>query len=127
MINSSIDLDNQLVVHVCTGVVTPDEVMEAIRAFYAFDATRDTLWDFTATSEVTVSTADIHRIADLTTSLAQARPDGRTALVATADFTYELSRLYQTLAELAEQTVDVRVFRTVSDAQAWLQSQRPTA
>jgi len=65
-----------------------------------------------------ISSQVVRRVADRFNRADRAREGSRVAIIATTDVHYGLSRMYQ--AFRSEAPVDLRVFRTMDEARAWL-------
>jgi hypothetical protein len=112
-----IDPDARLIRSNATGVVTDDDLRDhqkRLRGDPAFDPRFDQLWDFRAAEVVEVTTAVVHELAGSRSFEAGAKR----ALVAPTDVGFGLARMFQTLHEAAPE--ELRVFRTLDDAKAWL-------
>jgi hypothetical protein len=114
----TIDRVRRLVVTRGRGVISNrdlDDLTSHIRVDPAFDANFRSLADL---REVTAVTVD-----SMATAAAAALPlfnlGTRRAIVAPADVVYESARVFATYAERAGQ--EVRVFRELSEAEAWLE------
>lgn len=124
-INSETQLWANLTVHTCTGTVTVDQVIQTIRSFYEGRPTKNALWDCTRTSLEHLSPLQIRQtVFEVSVynevGLADARIDGRTALVVASPADHALGLLAITLGELEELPFVGDVFYTLEDAQHWL-------
>lgn len=112
----------------CThvGVVQDDEFMAKYQALYAepaFDGSQDILVDLVQAESSPRGASALKMIADL----GRRRHGGgqrvpRIAIVASADLSFGLARMYEGLA--VEVPANVRVFRELSEATAWLDEPR---
>ena len=94
------------------------ELRDILQVFAEIDTLDDSnlrLWDFVGGLDLT--TAELREIADFTADQVP-QPD-RVAIVSAADLGYGLMRMFQAYREDAERA-DIRVFRNVDDARAFL-------
>ena len=59
-------------------------------------------------------------IALVAMQLAPSRFGGRTAIVATSDFTFGLGRMYEAFAEFTDLGFELKIFRSRNEAEIWL-------
>lgn len=104
----------------CSGAVSEGEIIDVISDFYSNDPTRKVIFDLSDANVSSVSAQDIRRIAIFAKDKAHSRPEGMTALVGPGEINFGISRMYQTFAELADQDVEVRIFRDRETALAWM-------
>ena len=107
-----------------TGVVTPDEVREAVDR-----QVREGAWSYSVLYDVRAA-LNVPRPEDvrdlvlyigaLTTKYG---PRGPVALISNSPQFFRIGRAYSTLGELT--ALDVEVFPTVEDAEEWLQRSHP--
>jgi hypothetical protein len=122
MIESRRDEAKGLTVHTCTGAVTQQEVLVAIRSHYDEKPTPHNLWDLREADLTGLVGIDVQKIASFTKAYSPERPSGKTALVSTSDLGFGLARIYQGMASDPKRPVEVKVFRTLEEAMAWCTS-----
>ncbi|MCK4515709.1 MAG: hypothetical protein KAU31_10650, partial [Spirochaetaceae bacterium] len=105
-----------LTIFEATYPVRAEDVMERIAAFYAGNPTRLVLWDFTGMDLASLSLDEVRAIANLAAGRGHDRSGGRTAIVASRNATFGLSRIFQSLLDTADPSVVTRVFRERSEA-----------
>jgi hypothetical protein len=120
-IDWSRDPDTGITTFIVTGSVDGDAFIRTAGEVYAEErGTSHTLhlWDLRALSEPP-STPDVDRIAGF---VRDNRPlvAGKIALVAASDLVYGLARMYEALLDGVP--VDTHAFRTIAEAEHWLQS-----
>jgi hypothetical protein len=93
---------NLLTVHVLTGVILPEEIIEAVKSLYASNPTLHHLWDVTQ--------------ADLT----QINPKALDKIAASSDLGFGFGRMYEAFARVSGQMVEVRSFRSRREAEDWI-------
>jgi hypothetical protein len=120
MVTTTIDTSLDLTIHKCSGSILATDIKEIIEVFYKEKPTLNVLWDFTDTEPSSFGYEDIQNLARSISSIAHSREQGKTALAATSDLSYGLSRMYQTLGDESKQQGKIRVFRSVDEAIAWI-------
>jgi len=100
--------------------VSAEEIKERMAEFYAGNPTRLVLRDFTEIDLSSFSADDVRAIAGLAAERAHGRSGGRTAIVASESVTFGLSRMYQSLLDTADSSVETRIFRNRSEAETFL-------
>ncbi len=102
------------------GVVTAEEMLNVARDFYAGRITKNLVVDRSEGSAVELQASDFELLAKFLTENAKARIGGKTAIVAPGDLGYGISRMAEIIAELAQTPVEIRAFRTLSEAAVWI-------
>jgi hypothetical protein len=120
MIETFVDSKNNLTKHICSGVLTADEIQYEIQQIYKNMPTDNHLWDLLKADPSSLSSADIIKLAELPKKIAPDRKGGKTAIVTIKDIGFGLSRMYAMYAEAAGQSVDIKVFRSMEEAHEWL-------
>jgi hypothetical protein len=121
MIRKSTDEERNLTVQTCTGRVSPREIKDAIEAVYAGEPTLNQLWDMTEADVEDVQTENLRAFARLVSEHGHGRRGGKTAIVSPVDLAFGLSRMYSAMADINEQQILVRVFRSLDEANAWIE------
>lgn len=119
-ITCRVDPQLDLAVFAIEGEMTSEDLVDAVRRFYAQGPTRLILWDMTRGTGRGISTEDYARLARTLKRPAARRPDGRTALVTVHEVDFGLARMFESLALEAGVQVAYRTFRTVAEARRWL-------
>ena len=122
MIENRVEDDRQLTIHICTGAITADHLMQAISDLYDGEPTPNHLWDLREADVSGMSGSEVKEIAFFAKRYAPDRKGGKTAIVSPADVAFGLSRAYEVFADMAHQQVAVRAFRSLEDAERWLAS-----
>lgn len=120
MLEEYVDEENQLTIHVFTGVVSGMDLIEAVKALYASGPTPNHLWDLTEADTSAVKSDDLQEIALIAKQSSPSGRTGRTAIVSTSDLGYGLSRMYSTFAEMSGHSAEVRSFRSRKEAEEWI-------
>ncbi|HEY9051286.1 MAG TPA: hypothetical protein VIQ03_07065 [Gammaproteobacteria bacterium] len=119
-ITKHIDPANDLTSYTVTGKLAAEEVKQVITQFYSGQVTKLVLWDLTNADLSALHKPDIEAIAQTPRTKSQQRIQGKTALVASEDLAFGLSRMYETLTNLEHLPFETHVFRTTTDAMNWL-------
>ena len=122
MINKDIDSERQLTIHVLYGRILIQELSDAVKELYNSGPTLNHLWDLTEADLSQIRGDDLRKLATFVKRYAPARVGGRTALVAINDLGFGLSRMYEVFAEISDQQVEIKVFRSRKEAEKWISS-----
>jgi hypothetical protein len=106
-----------------TGAVSEEEYLQFYRGVLAqgegmINTFKYSLNDWSGVTSVSLSSAAIQEIANLTKMIMLPPVQTLTAVVAPADLTFGLSRMWQSFAE--GPSMDIRVWRQRADAESWL-------
>jgi hypothetical protein len=127
-IDSEIDHERRLVTARGRGTLTHDDVFGYQRDLWsrADVAGYDELVDLTEIERIDPpSTGEVRNLATLSASMDSRDSKSRLAIVARDDFVFALGRMYETYRGLdPRSTKEVRVFRTVPEALAYLRPAR---
>ena len=113
-----IDAIRHLVVTRAEGAVAPAEIIsanESLALHPDFDPKFDQLCDGTAADRMLVDA----EVMEAVVSSSPFGPTSRRAIVVVSDTSYGLARMFQSLAE--GRHGEIGVFRTLSEARAWLE------
>jgi hypothetical protein len=125
-IETTIDSDSGLRVHVGTGVVTPDELMGELRSAYErpdYRPDAGSLCDLRDAEPGSFTGAAVKQVVDMVLAHRGAPPGVKTAIVVGRDLVYGLARMFEQQLE-AKSPADVMVFRDIDEARAWLDAGR---
>jgi len=114
-----IDADRSLLHASFTGAVSPGELIDwygELRAHPSFRPDMKEIADFTLTVNPGWSTDDMKTVV----SREVFGPGAHRAFVGPTDLVYGLSRMYASFAETEGQGGTIEVFRTVEEAQLWI-------
>ena len=127
-----IDLDDNLLLVVMAGRLTPAERMQTMLAWIndpTFRPGLDTFCDLTAAE----STPDLAELREIVATISEHSPRigaKKVALLTSKPITFGVARVFGALAELEETPLQVKVFNDRSTAWAWLRpgaAARPNA
>lgn len=121
-IESRFDSERNLLITVAEGYVTADEIRDHQRTLASnpdFDPDADHLFDLSRVTDFEVDPGRIRHIA----SVAIFSKTSRRAMVAPEDVLFGLSRMYSGYRDAADE--NLRVFRTLEEARAWLEDTGP--
>lgn len=113
--------ENLTIFSVC-GVLTAEEVIKVLDAFFSNKITKNILWDFTKADVSKVTQKDMEQIINLGKAKAHLRKNGKTALIVKNKLSYGMSRKYEILSEIEQHQIQHRVFTDLDEAIAWLES-----
>ncbi len=120
MIETTIDRKLDITLHVCTGIIDYEQLVQAVEAFYTGKPTMHLIWDFTDADISSLTTDHIRMLATLVKNVAHSRVGGKTAIVAGQNITFGMARMYQILAQMMKQIAQVEVFRDLNTARVWI-------
>ena len=109
-----------LTVFTADGMIGADDVATAVETFYRNSVTLNVLWDLSGADVSRIEGSDIERIVSMSVPYGQTRVGGKTAVVATEDLTFGLSRVYEMLKDAEQLPFQTGVFRSMDEARAWL-------
>jgi hypothetical protein len=102
------------------GEISFEEVMTTLRQFWEGQLTISVLWDFRKGSMARFSFIEIERVADYVTFQAEKRTGRKTATVVSRESEYGLSRLINTLRVIRKVPLQLKIFRSMEEANQWL-------
>jgi len=114
------DTERNLTIFTAEGPLQAADVMRAVQSFYDDAITLNVLWDISNADVSSIESGEIEKIVHLSVTHGETRVGGKTAVVATEDLTFGLSRVYERLKETAHLPFETRVFRSLENAYAWL-------
>jgi len=114
------DVERDLTVFTAEGVLLADDVLQAVQSFYDGELTLNVLWDISGADVSSIQWPDIEKIVQISVAHGDTRVGGKTAVVATEDITFGLSRVYEMIKEPEHLPFQTRVFRSLEDAKACL-------
>jgi hypothetical protein len=123
MLQYAIDKQLGLVVITATETVDAAQLLalrEQLKADPDYQLQMSALLDATRASRLDFSAADLRQLA--ATSLTH--PAARQAIVAATDLGFGLARMFETFRSVGGHNENVRVFRDVGEARAWLLADR---
>ena len=119
-ITAQIDKSKDLTVFTAKGVLTFDDAMFVVKAFYDGDPTKHVIWDMTDTTNVQLTSKEVEKIATFEPRIKGKRALGKTAFVAQKDILFGLSRMFEIHSEMVNSPYPVMVFRSIEQAYKWL-------
>ena len=124
-IKKEIKRDLELSVYTAVGVVTSEEVQSAIRDFYEKGPiTKNVLWDISEADLTGISSEEVLKITRVPRRSLELREGGKTAIVATDDLAYGMSRMYQAVPQSEPVPFVVKVFRDPEEAYDWIEGRQ---
>ena len=123
-ITSQIDQTKNLTIYTLTGELTVDDIQSAIKSFYeAHKLTLKGLWDARSAKLTDLKSSDMESIAVFIGRFRdrfEERKGGKSAVVASSDLQYGLSRILGTFYEIEESPIQLKIFRVMDEAMEWL-------
>jgi len=120
MIRDHKDIDKQLTVHTCSGIISVKELLGAVKTLYDAGPTPNHIWDMTDADLSQIEGKELRKIAQFSRSYAPSGRDGRTAIVSSTDLSFAFGRMFETFSELSGQKVEVKVVRSIREAEDWI-------
>ena len=123
-ITSQVDKTKNLTIYTLTGELTVDDIQSAIKSFYeAHELTLKGLWDARSAKLTDLKSSDMESIAVFIGQFRnrfEERKGGRSAVVASSDLQYGLSRVLEILYEIEGSPIQLKIFRVMDEAMEWL-------
>ena len=108
------------------GEITADEIKETILAHNQAAVTKYVLWDLGQATAKAIQSSEIGSIVHATQEFTKSRKGGKTAIVASSDINFGLSRMYDILHELSHSDVPHMTFHSKEEALKWLTEKEKT-
>jgi hypothetical protein len=123
-ITSQVDKTKNLVIYTLTGELTLDDIQSTIKSFWeAHELTLNALWDARRAKLTNLESSDMESITAFIgqyTHRFEERKGGKSAVVASSDLQYGLSRILGTLYEIKDFPTKLQTFRQMDEAMEWL-------
>jgi len=123
-ITSQVDKTKNLVIYTLTGELTLDDIQSTIKSFWeAHELTLNALWDARRAKLTNLESSDMESITAFIgqyTHRFEERKGGKSAVVASSDLQYGLSRILGTLYEIKDFPTKLHTFRQMDEAMEWL-------
>ena len=123
-ITSQVDKTKNLTIYTLTGELTVDDIQNAIKSFYkAPELTLKGLWDARSAKLTDLKSSDMESIAVFIGQFRnrfEERKGGKSAVVASSDLQYGLSRILGTLYDIEDFPTQLKIFRIMDGAMEWL-------
>lgn len=113
-------LSNNLTTHVVKGNVRSLDIIPKVKAFLSGTPTKFVIWDFTEGSIASIYAEDIELMARTLKKLAEARKDGKTALVFSDNLSYGIGRMFEAYFSMEKMPVEFQSFHSLKEARQWL-------
>ena len=119
------DKGRDLTIHEIAGLVSPEEMYQALNEPDDCEPTTLLLWDMSLADVAQVTPDILRRFIGKAVELGAGRQGGRTAVVAPDDLQFGLARMSEVFTELESAPYDFRAFRTRQEAFEWLGTDDP--
>ena len=119
-IHRQVDHDLDLTVNTAEGVLTIDEIIDAVKSYLSDNPTSKVLWDFSRADGAGISLEDLMLLYDIVRRTATENVKRKVAIVVSRDVGFGISRMAESQAGIAGITADYNVTRSLEDAMTWL-------
>lgn len=120
------DESQDLTIHDVTGLVSEQEMYDALENFYNREPTALLLWDMSHTDVNHVSPDILRQFIRKSTELGSRRSGGRTAVYASENLQFGFARMSEAYAEFESAPFSFRAFRSRQKALQWLKYGDPS-
>ncbi len=117
-IETSIDYQFDLTVHIVSGDLTSQEILYKLETYYQGRPTTMILWDFTNATWSGIATDELYEL--VRKAKKYSRKGGKTALVFSKDIDFGIGRELEAFAEIESYDYEFGSFRNRKDAEKWL-------
>ena len=127
-INTQTDRSKNLTIHVCTGEISVDEILTALRKFWLGEVTKAVLWDMVE-AEPNLHEPEIHKIDTFLQQiqrqkLGYKRRGGKTAIVGAGQYIFLILRQFKAWADtVGNIAFEFQVYSDIEEAMQWLTSE----
>ena len=123
-VKSKVDTAMDLTTFTLNGVTSADDLMDTLKSFFDGKPTAKVLWDLReAEFEKGMTNEDLEKLAKYSRRRQPPSARGKTAIVASSDLAYGLSRTFGAFAEIEGVKNPVEVFRSMDKAVKWLEKE----
>ena len=119
-IHRQVDHDLDLTVNTAEGVLTIDEIIDAVKSYLSDNPSSKVLWDFSRADGAGISLEDLMLLYDIVRRTATENVKRKVAIVVSRDVGFGISRMAESQAGIAGITADYNVTRSLEDAMTWL-------
>jgi hypothetical protein len=123
MIETTKNNKHNMTIYKCSGVLTTQEMIDAINSLYNGQPTKYTLWDFSKASLKDIPAEGIRKIFELIKKMGTVRKGGKTAAVTPSDLGYGMARMFQIMSDTDDFPFKIEIFINYREASQWLLSQ----
>ena len=116
-----IDREKDLTVISFAGEITGHEIIAEMEEYYSGRTTTMVIWEFSRVKGPGLSTEELQAVAAAGRKYSEVRRGGKSAIVASEDLMYGLSRMYEAFTEMDGHPVKNKVFRSMEEARQWLE------
>jgi hypothetical protein len=123
-ITSKVEKTKNLTIYTLTGELTLDEILGALKSFLeAHTLTLNLLWDARSAKLSQIKSSELIDITGLAGQYKhryEERKGGKSAIVASSNLQYGLSRILGTFYEMEGFPTQLKIFRIMDEALEWL-------
>jgi hypothetical protein len=121
------DRSKDLISHVCTGKISIDEILTAVKKYFSGEVTKDVLWDF-AEADVDMRQPEIDRLIIYLRTIPpeelEKRRGGRVAIVAPKEYVFGIMEQFKGWSEMWDAPFEFQMFYHADEALGWLKESR---
>ena len=118
------DRSKDLIIYVCTGQITVDEILTTAQEYFSGELSKDVLWDF-AEAEVDMRQPHIDKLIVYLRAVPpeelEKRRGARVAIVPPKDYVVGVMEQLKGWSELVDAPFEFQMFYNAKEALAWLQ------
>ena len=119
-INTTVDLNKQLIVNTVSGYHTPYEYMKRIQQNLDNNPMKYALWDYSNADLSNLTNENLTELMQFTVDHPNTHVLKKVALVLPSDLSYGLGRMFETFGEIENAPWEIRPFRSMEEAFLWL-------
>jgi hypothetical protein len=120
IIETSIDIDRQLTIHIVKGELSYDEIYQKVMTYNESGPTKFILWDLTDASLSSLQAYQVGSLAQLTRQYSSLRKGGKTVLVVSSDLGFGLGRMFDTHHDILASDIPHMTFKNKELALKWI-------
>jgi hypothetical protein len=109
-----------LIVNTVTGAVDTTTLRTFVTERVQSWADAPIIWDLAGAEVASVQAGDLASLAKLVAPVTGLRAGKRSAIVGQSDLQFGMSKVFSSMAEVYDIKTELRIFRTVDEARAWL-------
>jgi hypothetical protein len=121
------DRSKDLTTHVCTGQISVDEILTAVKKYFSGEDTKDVLWDF-AEAHVDMRQPQIDRLMIYLRRVPpeelEKRRGGRVAIVPPGEYAVGVMEQFKGWSAMVDDPFEWQMFYDAEEALGWLEESR---
>lgn len=121
------DRSKDLIIYVCTGQVSVDEILTAAQEYFSGEVTKDVLWDF-AEADVDMRQPHIDKLIVYLRTVPpeqlEKRRGGRVAIVPPKEYVVGVMEQFKGWSAMVDDPFELQMFYDAEEALGWLEESR---